>query len=84
MLMSLAYSMNNDEHTADKFKAISSIFQLRQKGEISPLKKAKEELKPVSSVLAPATRAMNASLASLHHSDPVKSNEPHSKREASN
>jgi hypothetical protein len=67
MLMSVAYSMSGDEVMSDKFKAMSNIRTLREMKEIPELHYSKVDAAPVSSVLAPAMKTMNASLVSLSH-----------------
>jgi hypothetical protein len=65
MLQSIAYSMSGDKSTSDKYRAISNIHVMREKGEFQMKGEGRKTQQPVSSVLAPLTKAMNASLVSL-------------------
>ena len=51
MLLSVAYRLNNDVLTSEKFKALSSVTQLREMGRILPVGSGRKNVPRASQVI---------------------------------
>lgn len=72
MLMSIAYAMNGDTYMADKFKAISSLAQLRSLGRVRKSGQTYENNQPKTSELIQSQKNVRAS-QTLSKEDLLKS-----------
>lgn len=73
MLLSIAYQMDGDSFTSEKYKAISNLMQLRQLNRVPPAGCSKEKLVPKSSALATANMKVLNLNASTPAMDPTQS-----------